>query len=198
MKNKCSANKLTREQDIRAAIMHQILYTTPVTNVFHEFVLGWGVKRIDIAIINQEHTVGYEIKSDLDTIKRLPEQSAYFEKFFDYCYLVVSPKHLEKSLTIIPPEWGIYIAQMQLNNVVDLNQLREASLSKNLNAKTMLGVIWKQELLEILGLKIAVDWRTRKLTCNDLREKIIELFSIDEIRDRVRYQLTHRDSWRKK
>ena len=54
-----------------------------------------GTVRIDVAVLNGE-MCGYEIKSDRDTLERLPFQIEIYSKEFDKLTLVVGRRH-EKS-----------------------------------------------------------------------------------------------------
>src|SRR5271154_5741007 len=48
-------------------------YTAPDTIILEEFALYGGINRADIAVLNGV-SHGYEIKSDRDTLIRLPQQ----------------------------------------------------------------------------------------------------------------------------
>jgi hypothetical protein len=53
---------------------------------------------------------GYEIKSDRDTLARLPNQIAAYELCFDTMTMVVGKRHLAKCRATLPEWWGIWEA----------------------------------------------------------------------------------------
>ena len=56
--------------------------------IIEEFGVQHGTARVDIAVINGI-IHGYEIKSDQDTLRRLPRQMGVFNLVFDKITLVV-------------------------------------------------------------------------------------------------------------
>ncbi len=81
-------------------------YTAPDTIVLEEFALYGGINRADIAALNGV-SHGYEIKSDRDTLIRLPQQVASYNDVFERATLVTSDRHLSSAKKIIPKWWGI-------------------------------------------------------------------------------------------
>lgn len=63
--------------------------------------------RLDLLKINGV-TTAYEIKSEFDSLEKLEKQSQDYLKLFEYNYLVVAEKHLEKARLILPASFGIY------------------------------------------------------------------------------------------
>src|SRR3989338_11292875 len=77
--------------------------------IFEEFGVSHGTARIDFAIVNGVMH-GYEIKSDRDTLDRLPDQMREYNAVFDKMTLVVGRHHLYEALAIIPEWCGIILA----------------------------------------------------------------------------------------
>lgn len=50
---------------------------------------------------------GYEIKSDADTLKRLPKQSEEYDQHCQECWIVTTEKFAQKAEQILPEWWGI-------------------------------------------------------------------------------------------
>jgi hypothetical protein len=63
------------------------------TLIIHELSVCSGNARIDLAVVNGK-LHGYEIKSDSDTLKRLPAQSEVYNAVFDQVTIVVGEHHL--------------------------------------------------------------------------------------------------------
>lgn len=91
------------ENDIKAAALSWIRRRSrrsgyPV--VASEFRLNGTGIRADLAILDQNAFFGIEIKSEYDTLKRLPSQMEGYARYFDYTYLIVADKHLAEAATI--------------------------------------------------------------------------------------------------
>ena len=97
--------------------------------IFEELGVRHGAARIDIAVING-FMHGYEIKSDSDTLERLPGQMNEFNAVFDKMTLVVGKRHLYDAINIIPDWWGIIVAKIDANCKVFFQTIREARIIK--------------------------------------------------------------------
>lgn len=111
-----------------------------------------GDGRVDIATINGIMH-GYEIKSDNDTLLRLPKQAEIFNSVFDKITLVVGKKHLFNSIKIIPDWWGIMLVKTNKEGKAVFIQIREASNNMNLDSMSLARLLWKGEALRILEKK---------------------------------------------
>jgi hypothetical protein len=60
-----------------------------------EFKLGRSGVRADLALLADEELIGIEIKTERDTLRRLPTQMVGYAKYFDHVVLVIAPCHLE-------------------------------------------------------------------------------------------------------
>lgn len=74
----------------------------------------WGLightVRADLAVLGPDWLTLYEIKSDADTLKRLPLQAEIYSKVANRAVAVVAERHLEGTLRIVPSWWGIWVA----------------------------------------------------------------------------------------
>src|SRR5689334_21519972 len=98
-----------RDKDVRHAVRRHLteLHTGEFdTRIVEEMGIWSGSVRIDLAVINGELS-GYELKSDRDTLERLPLQSRLYSRVFDKVTLVASGRHLDKAAGRIPDWWGI-------------------------------------------------------------------------------------------
>src|SRR5690606_14499419 len=77
------------------------------TVIINELDVCAGSAIMDIVVVNGE-IHGFEIKSERDNLKRLPQQISYYNRVFDRVTLVVSSDHLDKAQEMIPEWWGIY------------------------------------------------------------------------------------------
>ena len=173
------------DKDVRQAVKDKILkahINDPSTLVIDELGLDHGRNRVDIAVINGE-LHGYELKSDSDNLLRLPQQSMAYSSIMDKVTLVVGEKHAQEAINIIPDWWGIKIATMNHRGIVNIVTYRRNKKNKDIDPFELSKLIWKEEALALLAIKIKVDWRIRKLTRKDIYKLIVDTFSLNEIRD---------------
>src|SRR5208283_715095 len=63
-------------------------------------------ERADVAIIGQRMD-GDEIKTERDTLHRLPRRVVAYGRLFDRCTAVIDERHEPNVETILPDWWGI-------------------------------------------------------------------------------------------
>src|SRR4051812_15627734 len=88
-----------RDSDVRKALkerLHTQHVDDPHTVILEEMGVWSGSVRIDVAVINGELN-GYELKSDRDTLERLPLQADIYSRVFDRLELVVGQRHATKA-----------------------------------------------------------------------------------------------------
>ncbi|HQQ87695.1 MAG TPA: sce7726 family protein [Smithellaceae bacterium] len=117
--------------------------------IIEELGVSHGAARIDIAVVNGI-IHGYEIKSDLDTLQRLPEQMSMFNAVFDKVTLVVGKSHLYSAINMIPDWWGIIVAKVNLNGSIIFNVIREGENNKGQDSLSVARLLWREEALKIL------------------------------------------------
>ena len=187
----------TKDKTIRTAlrntlnkdIEHYCLNNNANVDIFEEFSVKHGTERIDFAVINGIMH-GYEIKSDRDTLKRLPEQVNEFNKVFDKLTLVVGKHHLLNAINIIPDWWGITLAKINSSQIIYFQAIREAEDNPHQKGISIARLLWKQEALEILKNKNQAKGMRSKpreivykklaevLNLNDLKKQVMDTLLI--------------------
>jgi len=76
------------------------------TIIIDEFDLCSGLSRIDVAVVNGV-IHGYEIKSEEDTLTRLPNQINYYNKSLEKISIITNKSHLKKIKKLVPNWWGV-------------------------------------------------------------------------------------------
>ena len=102
-----------------------------------------------MAVINGE-LVGYELKSDSDTLERLPYQSEIYSKVFDRVTMVAGAKHYKKALAMVPRWWGCNVATMH-DGVVTLKAVRTAKPNPTLDVRVLVQLLLKEEAIALLA-----------------------------------------------
>jgi hypothetical protein len=162
------------------------------TIIIDEFDLCSGLSRIDIAVVNGV-IHGYEIKSEEDNLKRLPNQINYYNKSLEKVSIVTNKTHLMQIRKLIPKWWGVLTIKNggKKNNVT---KLRKAKRNPQLDANSLLQILWKDELVSIIDkyeIEVSVHLNKRKL-----RESISNSLDISILSQEVRSALKSRQNWR--
>ena len=100
-----------------------------------------------VALYKEAHC--FEIKGDGDKIKRAIKQGQYYNLAFRKITIVTTPKHLSKAEKILPPFWGIIIAEKKYDDV-SLRYLRRALNNPNFDKKVASLTLWKEEMLALV------------------------------------------------
>ncbi|WP_161787719.1 sce7726 family protein [Bifidobacterium bombi] len=154
-----------------------------------------GEVRVDIAVLNG-HISGYELKSASDNLKRLPKQVRYYSAVLDYCNLVVAENHLDEALGMIHDFWGVYIARQTGDGRTFIRKLRNPKSNKsNIDPRVLVQLLWRDETIDILT-RYGFDRGVRskpKAVCWD---RMVDSFSLPQLRKLVRTQLEARTNWR--
>ena len=92
--------ELEVREAMRAGPLRRYLNDTH-SRVVDELAICMGEARIDMAVINGKLS-GYEIKSESDTLIRLPKQADVYARVFDELTLVMDRRHSEGALKMLP------------------------------------------------------------------------------------------------
>ncbi|MBI3305984.1 sce7726 family protein [Candidatus Nomurabacteria bacterium] len=161
--------------------------------IFEEFGVSHGTARIDFAIINGVMH-GYEIKSDRDTLDRLPEQMKQYNTVFDKMTLVVGKKHLYHAVNTVPSWWGITLVKIEENKII-FQTIRENGENQDQVDVSIARLLWREEALKILEEKNkAKGFRSKNR--NIIYEKLVDVLDINTLKDYVRNILVSRRGWR--
>lgn len=188
--------RMIKDLDIRQKLISTILNkynNAPDSIIIEELGLCQGLSRIDIAVVNGA-LMGYEIKSELDTLDRLPLQQETYNKILDYVTIVSFTSHLKHLNNFIPDWWGIIEVRKNCENfsfITHKNPVR----NQNQDSYSIAQLLWKDEALEILeGMNLIKGLRSKPRTF--LWSKLSESMSIDSLRDIVREKIKARGNWR--
>jgi len=164
--------------------------------IFEELGVQHGTARIDYAIINGI-ICGYEIKSDRDTLDRLPEQAEEFSMVFDKLTLVVGKRHLYHAMHIIPDWWGVMVAKANADGDVLLQTIREPEQNKKQEGISIARLLWRGEALRILEERSEADGIRHKPR-EFIYKKCAEVFAADakSLKEYVSWTLISRKGWR--
>lgn len=186
-----------RDIDVRQALHRKVLadhHDDPSTLVLDELGLWYGVARVDIAVVNG-YVHGYEIKSDSDTLKRLPEQARIYSAVLDRVTLVAGDKHIDKAREIVPSWWALKTATMGPRGAVHFREVRMGGLNPHPEPLAIAALLWRDELLTILE-RAGVARGVRGKPRGEVTRRVVETLSVRDLRDAVRACLKARSGWR--
>ena len=152
-------------------------------------------RRADLVVFGDDF-VGYEIKSDVDSLKRLPGQAAAFSQVFDRVVVVVTHTHLRGALAIVPEWWGVLVATRQDRYMlarVEIEVYRQPETNPELDHFAMLKILWVAEMTAELKIHNLLPRGHRsKPTKHFLIRHILDVLPPDVIREVVHRRLKSR------
>lgn len=186
-----------RDHIIRQAFHKSILksaHDDTETFVIDELGLKNGAIRADIAVLNGK-LIGFEIKTEKDTLSRLPSQVAAYSEIFDKAFIVVSENHLQKALRLIPDWWGIYTIKSNEEGGYYFINLRRGKTNKCQEPYSLAQLLWKAEALQLANtvIKKGVNPKTSKHEVYDFLSRV---FSSKKLSKIVLQYLKQRENWR--
>jgi hypothetical protein len=164
------------------------------TFVIDELGLNHGKCRADIAVVNG-HLVGYEIKSNSDSLRRLKEQVKSYNAVFDKISVVVGNRHINSIQNYIPQWWGVIVSTRGPRGAVNFDIIRNAQTNKSVDPISIARLLWRNEAEEILRHK-KLPPRILRQPRETLYECIVDKLNICEIRKYVREYFKERKNWR--
>jgi hypothetical protein len=189
--------RLTSDKLIRSALKKQLekeYREDPNAKIIEELGISHGAARVDIAVVNGI-LHGYELKSDLDTLYRLPEQMRIYNSVFDQVTLVVGKSHLHEAVKLIPEWWGVVIAKKDTGNKVIFQTIREADENHSKDSVSIARLLWRSEalfILEEVGQAKGLRAKPRK----DIYERLATVVDQNFLSNKVRERLFLRTNWR--
>lgn len=166
----------------------------PETIYFGEFALGGGTNRADYAALS-DMSHGYEIKSDRDTLIRLPQQIEAYNGVFERATLVSALRHISPAKRLIPEWWGIVEVRGGELSGYRLERSRESLPNPAPRGYAIASLLWRSEALQILTT-LGLDQGLRSRPMEFLIEKLAREVKPESLSAYVRAALRARGEWR--
>lgn len=187
----------TRDRDVRAALHARVFaehHRDNDTLVLDEFGLWYGEARIDIAVVNGL-THGFEIKSDRDTLERLPKQQTIYNLALDLVTLVVGDAHLARARALVPEWWGIQRVKMTACGDVHFEEVRLPRMNPKIEPLAVAALLWCDEIRAALDRLGKLNGHRRKPR-HELAKRLADVLEPTDLRAVVREGLKKRAGWR--
>lgn len=185
-----------RDADVRAPLIQELWSVhgpEEGTLIVDEFGLCEGDVRVDVAVINGTLT-GYEIKSDSDTLERLPSQQCAYSKVLDAVTIIAGRRHVKGVLSIVPDWWCVREARLEAGRVV-FSTVRDGQPNPTVDPFALAQLLWRDEalcLIDRLGLASGVSRKPRR----ELWRILARSLSAAALGAHVRSHLKARTNWR--
>lgn len=184
-----------RDRDVRAAVRRRLEAEhlgDPDTLIVDEMGVWSGTVRVDIAVINGE-ICGFELKSDSDTLARLPLQAEVYSRVFDKVTLVVGDRHARKARAIIPKWWGVTLARYRGGELLLIDD-RKPKPNPHRDPYLLAEMLSKDEAITVLEQHgLAAGWRSKRVRL--IHERLATHLPIDVLSTAVRVTLRSRQNW---
>ena len=167
--------RLNRQQGSGTGLVDELILTSKV--------------RADVVRVNTLMH-GYELKSRLDTLTRLPTQAVAYAATCDRCTIVTVDRHLKSAIALLPDFWGVLVMRPGRYDEV-LVEVRRARQHDQLDRKVLAGMLRVDELLIALRSRVSPT-SDLKASRMQLAAILAEVASIDELRALVRKSLIDR------
>ncbi len=185
-----------KDFDIRQVVLSDLgrdYKNDPDTVIIEELGLCQGEARVDIAVVNGS-IHGFEIKSDQDTLKRLPGQVEIYSRSLDFITLVVGNRHLDQALKVIPKWWGVIVAK-EKSGQMHLKMRRKGKSNPCLDPFAVVQLLWRDEAFQALKERDLHRGLANKPRIT-LWKKLVEHLPIEELVALVMSILKSRENWR--
>ena len=110
-------------------------------NLVAAFEIKVNNSRVDFLTING-YTTSFEIKSELDNLSKLSKQMADYMLAFEYNYLVIDERHIEKVKDLLPESYGLWSYKEG-----KYKKRRKAVLNDKIDPEVQLRLLTKRELV---------------------------------------------------
>lgn len=154
----------------------------PDTIILQEVKIPRPSARADMVVVNGEFC-GFEIKSDVDSLRRLNRQAQAFNAVFDRVCLVTTQTHLDKARRSVPPWWGILVPSP--SNTRQFVSVRKSRKNPRIDLVALLHMLLRRELQQI-AQNASVDVSVNKMKRSELIDLIQKTLTKNQIRMQAR------------
>ncbi|MCA4727204.1 sce7726 family protein [Mycolicibacterium fortuitum] len=190
-----SARTVLRDKDIRLALAAAIgrQYRDSDYLLVPEVDIICGIPgRID-ALLVADRIWGFEIKSDLDTLRRLPRQLEAYGPVLERGTLVAAARHIEGVEKLLPPWWGIWVV-IDRAGTAALTVHRSGKTNPGLSLHAVAEFIPREGLVRHLRTQGVRGYS--KYSVYELRDQVVRLHSRREFLSLARWVMSSRGDWR--
>jgi hypothetical protein len=153
-----------------------------------------GSNRIDVAVLNGR-LEGFEIKSERDTLQRLPLQIEAYSRVFDRLTVVTASRHIQDASTLAPPWVGIWNVYRGSDSRPKVQKIRIARANRCVDPKSLVQLLWRDEAVSALR-ELGIGGKQLRQPRRQLWSELVRLLSLRRLRQLVSQTLQVRGDWR--
>lgn len=184
-----------KDPEIRDALVSFLDIQHPDGLIVEEINICEGRSRVDVLLVSHR-LEGFEIKSRVDKLGRLPGQLIDFSNVFERLTVVTGVNHLTGVLQEVPSWCGVMLATQSGGKVV-VEPFRGARENPHRDRYSLATLLWRSEALKVLesrGLSRGVKSKPRKVIWNRLADSL----SLDDLSTEVKKAFRSRPKrWRR-
>lgn len=123
------------ERDIKALLIKHLLEKSIIKKddtLINEFSIDTHTRRIDLLAVRKNTTIGFEIKSEADSLARISGQIEKYKQYFDKIIIVAAKKHIPNLLQLVEPNIGIWQVEDSSFIVVRRGKSAQVKVKENL------------------------------------------------------------------
>ena len=185
------------EQTIRTALVAYLRSSLGTEDVLiEELGIEHGAARVDVAMTS-DRLMGFEIKSDFDTLDRLARQMHAYHRVFDALTIVTTPAFLLQIEALLPKWWGILVVTADQGQTPTLVELRAPAAHPRQEAESLAALLWRDEAYSFLMEEAGAIVKARAAR-HLIYEAIAAAIPLPKIRYRVLVALKSRESLRRR
>lgn len=162
--------------------------------VVEELGLAHAKSRIDVAVISSD-IHGFEIKSDRDTLVRLPSQLEIYSKTLQRLTIVCSKRYIERVLSLIPDWVGLMEVKVGPRGGINFLSIRRAKHNPDVDTKMFAHLFWRNEAIKLLSKEFPEKFLARKRR-KELYQLLEECYSCGELVREIREFMKIRVEWK--
>ncbi len=182
---------------LRDALKRKVLrrhVVDPRALVVDEVGLRHGAARVDLLVL-ATCLHGFELKSDRDTLNRLPSQVEVYGTVLDRATLVVGRRHFAEALEMIPEWWGVLLADVGKRGAIHFAMFRRPRPNPGQDLLALAKLLWRSEALSLLeNLHVAEGFRSKPRSA--IYRRLVEVMDALTLRVNVQTCLRQREGWR--
>jgi hypothetical protein len=177
------------EGSVRDALSARVLarFSAGAACAYNEFWVPRSHERVDLAVVGAR-IHGFEIKTERDTLRRLPRQASAYARVMDRCTVVLAEKHLEPAQELLPDWWGI--STVVCNGHIVFKSVRAPATNPAVDSEILVRLLWREEALAALrqlGAEVPVTTHRASLW-----RELLERCTLAQLRSAVRVALLRR------
>lgn len=176
------------DKDMREALFSYFEDTLGKIRFLEEITMGKS--RADAVMITENEMVGFELKSDKDSLARLGRQIPDYDRYYDRNYLVVGEHFESKAYEVLPSHWGIIKVYETKENSILVEILRESDCNPKNPLKKQLEFLWRNELINIVkahklgGVSAKNKHKLAEMLFSNMEEKELKRCILEEMLER--------------